>query len=94
MESDIGYIKRDLCMTKNIFVINKLLEEGININCLCICGCTAIHFHAIEGNIDIVKFLLEKGADPKIMNVYGNYNAIAGAYYHKQYEIYNILKNA
>ena len=94
MENDIGYQKKDLCMTKNIDVISKLLDEGVNVNNLCICGHTAIHFHTIEGNTDVVKYLLSKGADPKIMNIYKDNNAITCAYYYKRTEIYSLLKDA
>lgn len=61
--NDVGYIKKDICMTKNIAAIKELLKD-ININDWCICGHTPIHYHAINGNIKIVIFLIENGEDP------------------------------
>ncbi len=72
IKKDQGYIKRDLCFTEDLNVIKLLLEEGIDIDGLCICGHTAIHYHTIENNFDIVKYLLSKGADVNKKNIYGD----------------------
>ena len=71
-KTDQGYIKRDLCFTKDLNVIKLLLEEGENIDAYCICGHTAIHFHTKEGNFEVVKYLLSKGADVNKKNIYGD----------------------
>ena len=71
-KKDQGYIKRDLCFTDNLNVIKLLLEEGTNIDGLCICGHTAIHYHTKSNNFDIVKYLLSKGADVNKKNIYGD----------------------
>ncbi len=50
-KKDQGYIKRDLCSTKDLNVIKLLLKEGIDIDGYCNCGYTAIHYHATEDNL-------------------------------------------
>jgi ankyrin repeat protein len=89
---DIGYIKKDMGLTININTIKKLLEEGYDINSHCINGHTPIHYHAIAGNFDIVKFLLDNGADPLIKNIYQDHNALTGSLYYKQNEIHEYIK--
>jgi hypothetical protein len=42
-KKDQGYIKRDLCFTDNLNVIKLLVEEGTDIDELCICGHTAYY---------------------------------------------------
>jgi ankyrin repeat protein len=88
-KKDQGYIKRDLCFTKDLKVIKLLLEECIDIDGYCICGHTAVHYHAKEGNFDIVKYLLSNGADVNIKNIYGDdiYNDVLES------EIYEYLIN-
>ena len=44
-------------------MIKLLLEEGLDINEWTICGHTPLHLHVKEGNFEIVKYLLSKGAD-------------------------------
>ena len=72
IKKDQGYIKRDLCFTDDLNVIKLLLEEGMHIDAWGICGYTAIHYHAKEGNFDIVKYLLSKGANVNKKNIYGD----------------------
>jgi glutaminase len=52
----------DACFKGNINKINKLIDK-ININITDDDGRTALHLAAIEGRINIVKLLLEKGAN-------------------------------
>jgi ankyrin repeat protein len=93
LKKDYGYIKKDICFTKNINVIKLLLDEDlVDINAIGISGHTPIHFHAIEGNKEIVEFLLTKNADPYKKNIYGDSNAITGAKIYNQKKIYKILK--
>lgn len=92
INQDTGYVKKDMCFTSNINVIKKLAEEGYEIKGWDICGHTPVHYHAINGNFEIVKFLLKKGADPYEMNLYGDFNAYTGALDHKQLEIAAYIK--
>jgi ankyrin repeat protein len=71
-KKDQGYIKKDLCSTKDLNVIKLLLKQGIDINEYCNCGYTAIHYHATENNFDVVKYLISKGADDQKKNIYGD----------------------
>jgi len=77
-KEDIGYIKKDICMTNNIDVIKVLIEEGIDINNWGICGHTPVHYHSKEGNLEIVKYLLINGSDPHKKNIYGENASITG----------------
>ncbi|XP_012261411.2 caseinolytic peptidase B protein homolog isoform X2 [Athalia rosae] len=58
----------------NIPELKKVLSEGVNINTRHALGWTALQTAAINGKVEVVKFLLEKGADPnagdEFVNVY------------------------
>jgi ankyrin repeat protein len=90
-KNDIGYIKRDICMTNNLNIIKLLIEvEGMDINGYGIGGHTPIHFHVKEGNFNIVKYLLSKGANINKKNIYGD-DVIDDALEYNQKEIYEYL---
>ena len=89
---DIGYIKKDMCLTNNLDTIKLLIKERLNVNKFGICGHTPIHYHVKNGNFDIVKYLLSEGADININNIYGD-NAIDDALNYNQPEIYQYLLN-
>lgn len=47
-------------------VAKVLVEAGANVNRQCEHGRTALHMAAAWGHLDLVKYLLEEGADPAI----------------------------
>ncbi len=53
-------------------IIEYLLSRHVNINAKDKKGWTALHAAIQEGNIDIIKLLLENGADVHARDVYGN----------------------
>ena len=91
-KEDIGYIKRDMCLTDNLDTIKLLIEEGLDVNRRGIGGHTPIHYHVKNGNFDMVKYLLSEGADININNIYGD-NVIDDALGYNQPEIYQYLLN-
>ena len=91
-KEDIGYIKKDMCLTNNLDTIKLLIKEGLDINGWGIGGHTPIHHHVKNGNFNIVKYLLSEGADININNIYGD-NAIDDALNYNQHEIYQYLLN-
>ena len=48
----------------DLATIKKLAAEGVDINASTQYGATALSFAADKGHIEVVRFLLEKGADP------------------------------
>ena len=54
-KEDIGYIKRDMCLTNNLDTIKLLIKEGLDINSLGIGGHTPIHHHVKNGNFKKTK---------------------------------------
>jgi ankyrin repeat protein len=50
-------------------MIKLLIERGASINIQDESGNTALHYAAANGKKDAVKFLLDKGADPSIVNI-------------------------
>lgn len=49
-----------------IDVVNKLIDSGINVNARCSAGTAPLHVAIMYNRIDIVKALLEAGADPNM----------------------------
>lgn len=89
-KKDVGYIKKDMCLTNNLDTIKLLISEGLDINSWSITGHTPIHFHAKEGNFEIVKYLVSKGANIDKKNIYGD-DVIDDALKYNQIEIYEYL---
>ena len=91
---DIGYIKRDICMTNDINVIKFMLEEKmVDINAYGIGGHTPLHDHVTAGQFNIVKFLLSKGADINKKNIYGDNVIDDTLEFNQDDEIYKYLIN-
>lgn len=63
-----------LTITKNLEVFEYLLEQGnLNINSVGYLGMTALSLASIEyGNLEMIKYLLEKGADINVKNEDGS----------------------
>lgn len=58
----------------NIVAVKELINKGADINFVCETSCkgwTPLMIAAAENHIDVVKFLLEKGANPNVQNQYG-----------------------
>jgi ankyrin repeat protein len=91
LSEDIGYIKKDMCLTNNLETIKLLIKEGLNVNNIGITGHTPLHNHVKAGNFEIVKYLLSKGADINIKNIYGD-DVIDDAIEFNQIEIYKYIK--
>lgn len=77
-------VKNDKNIDKDLFTaakqgqiedVGNLLEKGANVNFICedsSCkGWTPVMIAAAENHADVVKLLLEKGADPNAQNEYG-----------------------
>jgi hypothetical protein len=57
-------------------IIDELLEEGRDIDELhdypgLVCGMTWLHYASSNGNLDMVQYLINKGANPNVNNDYG-----------------------
>lgn len=63
-----------LTITKNLEIFEYLLEQGnLNINSVGYLGMTALSSASIEyGNLEMIKYLLEKGADINVKNEDGS----------------------
>jgi hypothetical protein len=66
LQKDSGYPKKDAENFKK--VINYLIECGENINRHDHNEDTALHWAAYNNDLDLVKYFLEKGADPSLKN--------------------------
>jgi len=54
------------CTSNKLDIVKLMVEKGANVNTLKINGTAAIHIAAKNGNFEILKFLVKKGADIKI----------------------------
>jgi len=74
-------------------LVAKLIDKGANINDQSSPQKdTPLHYAATEGNIEVIKFLLEQGADTKLTNSLGR-TALANASLKNNTEAVNLLKN-
>ena len=60
----------EACELDDLFLVSKLLEEGVDPNANGDYGFRPIHKAAMNGNIDLAKILLKAGADPKQKNIF------------------------
>lgn len=67
------------CTSSNFEVVQVLLEYPQNINEQCTGKCTPINSAVQKDKTDIVKLLIEKGADVNIPDEYGNTPLMAAA---------------
>ena len=85
------------CIENNLFsgdidIVTNALDRGANINVIQYIGRTPVHHHACEGRFEIVKLLIERGADVLITDVYGSQDAISGAEYYEHPEIAKYIR--
>ena len=74
-------------------LVAKLIDNGANINDQSSPQKdTPLHYAAAEGNIEVIKMLLEKGADTKLTNSLGR-TALANASLKNNTEAINLLKS-
>jgi ankyrin repeat protein len=55
----------------NIAAVQKLLDEGVDVNWKDTLGDTALICASVHGHVEIIKLLLDKGALPDIQNNFG-----------------------
>lgn len=70
---------------------NKTVHKFVNVNCYNYKGYTPLHVAAISGQIDIVKMLIEYGADVNLLTTSEQYTALHLAVQNKLSEIVDIL---
>jgi len=76
MEVDSRMTPLHLCVVKdNLYLVNLLLDAGAPINAQSHHGIgdTALHGAADSGNVEIIRTLLERGANPNIKTADGKY---------------------
>ncbi|KAK4314604.1 hypothetical protein Pmani_014115 [Petrolisthes manimaculis] len=64
-------------MVGNIDRMKEFLEKGVDVNCRHPYGWTALHTAAINRRSQVVKFLLDSGADPNIQDNFSNIYQVA-----------------
>lgn len=70
-------------------IVDDLVQDGVSINELhdfpgLVCGMTWLHYSASNGRLDMVRKLIDRGADPNIANDYGEtplFMACQGGHY-------------
>lgn len=80
------------CMENDLHTVRRMTLAGVDVNIMDYDKRTGIHIAASEGHFELVKFLLEHGANPLIQDRWSN-NAINDAERHKHPGIVEILKN-
>lgn len=60
------------CMHGRTAVVKMLLDSGVDVNCCISYGQTGLHYAAYMGYPELMKFLLESGADPDLVETQFN----------------------
>ncbi|KAE8698374.1 Potassium channel AKT1 [Hibiscus syriacus] len=60
---DVGHYACTAAEQNNLSLLKKIIHYGGDVTCLSHTGYTALHAAVCEGNLEIVKFLVEQGAD-------------------------------
>jgi hypothetical protein len=59
------------CWSKNISILNVLLDNGANISAVTSSGETCLHWAVRSGSVELVDYLLKRGADRNIKGKFG-----------------------
>ena len=84
---------RDAAQNSDIAEVNRLLDDGVNVNSFDDDGNTALHLATLNGNIEIVKALLLSGANFNAANNDGN-TVLDLAFTGKNIEVIRVLHKA
>ncbi|MCJ1437034.1 hypothetical protein MMC27_006419 [Xylographa pallens] len=75
-------------------VIHYLLDEGVSTEIAGgRCNATPINIAAVRGHADVVKLLLDRGADPLTIDTYGR-SAVDWALFHEHHAVLEVLASA
>ena len=84
---------RDAVQNSDIAEVNRLLDDGVDVNAFDENGNTALHLATLNGNIEIVKALLLSGANLNAANNDGN-TVLDLAFTGKNIEVIRVLHKA
>jgi hypothetical protein len=71
--------------------VTKALEQGADVNAKSRYGATSLTFAADRGHVEVVKLLLERGADMNVQDTFYNMRALDMAMMNKRTEVAQIL---
>lgn len=63
---------REAANNSNVEMVERLIEQGVDVSCADSKKRTALHFAASKGDIPTVRVLLSHGANPDLQDVNGN----------------------
>ena len=73
-------------------VVQYLIEAGVDLEIHAgRCGATPINIASFRGHYDVVKLLLEHGANPKAVDFAPGWSAIQWARYNQHFKVYDLL---
>jgi hypothetical protein len=84
---------REAAISGNVAILDRLLDEGIDINCRDRYGQTALMLASVQGRDDAVRFLLDRAADPDVTAKY-SLSALMLAIINRHWEIARMLVEA
>ena len=81
----------DAVRKNDIIRVRELLDSGVNPNTKNLMGFTSLMYASLDGHTDIVKLLLERGADPNIKHRFYGHTALMKATENSHIDIIRIL---
>lgn len=89
--SDPGEELRDAALAGDAGKVAALLDAGADVDAVSRYGVTALTFAADAGHLDVVRLLLERGADPNVKDTFYNSSTIGWAIRKGHAEIVSLL---
>lgn len=93
-ETDGGEKLLQAAQAGDLKTIESLLETGVDVNSKSEYGATALAYACDKGHVEVVKFLISKGADVEATDRFYNFNPLTWARIHTHDEIIQILVEA
>ena len=79
------------CRAGDLATVKQLLRDGVDVNASTEYGATALSYAADKGHVELVRFLLEKGANPNTQDTFYKSSPLSWATMNEHWEVTVLL---